>query len=97
MVKSLDKHFLAIMSKMEGCLRTYIYLLGDIEEAKNYSVTISMGNGGHRKSSKVFSIDEKVEEIFKEDIFAMNLVELGKEGQGKIKILYHIYYNNRLQ
>ena len=61
--------FVARTHKVDGIFYTYVYILGDLEEAKKFKVAIAIGQGtqsGIIHTGQIFSIDAKQQDIIKE-------------------------------
>ena len=65
-----DKHFVMVLTRIDRLYHSYLYILADIEEAKNYTVTITAGYGGQtekiHRGGQVFPIDAKQKDILKQ-------------------------------
>ena len=64
-----DQLFARATHKVDGIFYTYVYILGDHEEAKKFKVAISIGQGtqtGIIHTGQIFPIDAKKEDIIKE-------------------------------
>ena len=65
---------------VDGIFYTYVYILGDLEEAKKYKVAISIGQGtqsGIIHTGQIFPIDAKKEEIIKEKSGVLSFSPIG--------------------
>ena len=65
-----DKHFVMVMTRVERLYYSYLYILADPDEAKNYTVTMTAGHGGQtekiHRNGQVFPIDDKQKDVLKQ-------------------------------
>ena len=75
-----NQPFAAKTLKVDGIYYTYMYILGDLEEAKKFKVTISIGEGrpsGLVHTGQIFPIDAKKEDIIKEESGVLSFSPIG--------------------
>ena len=103
--KFQDKLFASTFRRVNGLWYAYVYILGDSEEAKKFSVKISIGKRNQTQiisTRKAFPIDAKVTDILKERSGVLSFSPVGTaeeifqdiESEGemrkKIEITYEI-------
>ena len=68
-LKYENQLFAVRTEKADGIFYSYVYILGDLEEAKKFKVALSIGQGtqsGIIHTGQIFPIDAKKEAILKE-------------------------------
>ena len=82
-VKFQEQSFMLKLSKVGRIFYSFIYIYGDIDQAKKYMATISIGHGtqsGIVHHGKIFPIDMKGKDILKENCGVLSFSTVGMGG-----------------
>ena len=79
-LKYQNQLFATSSQRVDGTFYTFVYILGDLEEAKKFKVAIAVGQGtqsGMIHTGQIFPIDAKLNDIIKEKSGVLSFSSVG--------------------